>query len=529
MPFPQGHALIIGIGNYLYSPQHDVPATAADARAVAEIVRDPAFCGYPLEQITLLSAAEATRDGFLAGLAALAQTGPDDTVLLFYSGHGEFAGDGSYVLTTHDTQWQNGRVVSGSAVGHAELLQYLQAIPAGRVLLIFNACHAGLLSPTLGDEPPPAGHPLPTQTAQALLATGSGRIVISACREHQKSYVGSGEQTLFARMLVEGLRGSGDVFNRGGYISAFDLYTHLYYALGEAIPREVPQHFRKIHGETQEPELTVLKGVGPFAVALYRGADTLGAFAGDHAPPQETGMREVSADRSRRALEAIVGTATVQGDNSGQNVGVNTGTINQNRLNIHNEAANQGAQGEFHGPVTFNQPHTNVEGDYVGGDKVAGDKINVEGSQGFVNRPSGSVSQHFGDTVSGDKNSGDISVGNVSGSGIAIGQGAQASVRQGGDTAAFARAFAEIYAAINARPADPDVDRDEITETVRDIQQEAQKGDQANEKKLARWMHNLAGMAEDIFDITVAALSGPPAAFAGVARKVAARAKQERQ
>lgn len=527
MPFPQGHALIIGIGNYAHSPQHDVPATAADARAVAEIVRDPAFCGYPPEQITLLSAAEATRNGFLAGLAALAQTGSDDTVLLFYSGHGEFADDGSYVLTTHDTQWQNGRVSSGSAVGHAELLEYLQAIPAGRVLLIFNACHAGLLSPTLGDEPPPTGHALPTQTAQALLATGSGRIVISACREHQKSYVGSGEQTLFARMLVEGLRGSGEVFNRGGYISAFDLYTHLYYALGDAIPREVPPHLRKIHGETQEPELTVLKGVGPFAVALYRGAGTLGEVP-EHTPPQETAVREVSAERSRRALESIVGTATIQGDNSGQNVGVNMGTMNQNPVNIDNKAPNQGAQGTFSGPVTFNQPRTNVQGDYVGGDKVAGDKIDASGAQGFVNRPSGPVSQHFGDTVSGDKNSGDIAVGNVSGSGIAIGHGAQASVRHGGDADSFAQAFDRIYAAINARPADPDVDRDEITETVRDIQQEAQKGDQANEKKLARWMNNLAGMAEDIFDITVAALSGPQAAFASVARKVAARARQER-
>jgi hypothetical protein len=36
-------------------------------------------------------------------------------------------------------------------------------------------------------------------------------------------------------------------------------------------------------------------------------------------------------------------------------------------------------------------------------------------------------------------------------------------------------------------------------------------------------------MAEDIFDVTVAALTGPQAAVATVARKVAAKAKQERE
>jgi hypothetical protein len=36
-------------------------------------------------------------------------------------------------------------------------------------------------------------------------------------------------------------------------------------------------------------------------------------------------------------------------------------------------------------------------------------------------------------------------------------------------------------------------------------------------------------MAPDIFDVTVAALTGPHAAFATVAQKVAAKAKQERE
>lgn len=46
---------------------------------------------------------------------------------------------------------------------------------------------------------------------------------------------------------------------------------------------------------------------------------------------------------------------TNTGDNHGQQAGINTGTMTQHNQTIHNQTANQGAQGQFHGPVTFNQ------------------------------------------------------------------------------------------------------------------------------------------------------------------------------
>ncbi|NJL05716.1 MAG: hypothetical protein HC911_12600 [Chloroflexaceae bacterium] len=54
----------------------------------------------------------------------------------------------------------------------------------------------------------------------------------------------------------------------------------------------------------------------------------------------------------------ISGTANVSGTNYGHNIGVNTGTISQNPQNINNNASNQGAQGVFGGPVSFNQGGT---------------------------------------------------------------------------------------------------------------------------------------------------------------------------
>ncbi|NOK78226.1 MAG: hypothetical protein GFH24_608346n2 [Chloroflexi bacterium AL-N5] len=329
--FSQGYALLIGVGCYEHAPEHNVPITVADTRALHEVIRDPQFCGYPTEQVTLLHEATATRAGILAALDDLAaRTTANDTVLLFYSGHGWDATDGTYYLTAHDTQFTprshlaQSKVVLDTGVSEHEFIEKLRAIPAQRVLVIINACYAGSLAPTLGESDPPVlGQPFPEHTSNALLSTGAGRIIMTACREDQVSFIGPGSLTIFARALVDGLRGRG-ISSRHGYISAFDLYSHLYFAVTDVIEQGR-------YGRPQEPELTVLKGVGPFAVSLYRGASTLGDFAADHDPAPDTAVRRVSQAQSKAALE------------------------------------------------------------------VSGDYIDARNSQGFINRPSGTVNQHFGD------------------------------------------------------------------------------------------------------------------------------------
>jgi hypothetical protein len=514
MPFPHGHALIIGVGTYQHELRLNVPTTAADAQAVAEVLRDPRFCGYPAEQVTLLTDGQATRAAILAALDHLPHTKPTDTLLLFSSGHGHYSADGTYHLTTHDTRLDGGKVVASTAISQAELLERLRATPAERVLLLFNACHAGEVSPVLGEgDAPFTGATLPPQTADALLSTGSGRIIITACRERQVSFIGPGPLTLFAQALTDGLRGQG--FNgRAGFISAYDLYTHLFFAIGEAVERHISPALRQWYGETQEPELTVLKGVGPFAVALYRGATDLGDFPADHTPAEGTAVRQVNPARSQWALQQAI-QQTVSG----------TGAV--------------GVVGDVsHSPITTGSGHTVIQSGrdtvhagrdvtQVGGDYVGGDRIDAQGAQGFVNRPTGSVSQQFGDTVGGDKISGNITATGISGTGVSIGHQGRVQVQQGGGQAASVNPFARVYEAITARPADPDVDRDEMTRTVQDIEQEARKGDQASEKRLTRWLHSLAAMAEDIFALTVAALTDPQAAGMTVARRVAEQTRQE--
>jgi hypothetical protein len=271
--FSQGHALLIGVGSYTYKPQLNIPISVADAKKVAETLQNPQICGYPEKQITTLHDETATRESVLTSLSALAESAnPSDTVFFFYCGHGDYGLDGLYYLTTSDTQVESHKVVPGTGVAEQELIEKIRAIRAKGILMVFNACHSGEISPALGGEgevetlgsvQPPA------RLTNELLASGRGKIIISACRPDQLSYIGKGALSIFSQAVVDGLSGKGGVPNNSGYISAYGLYTHIY--------DQVFNRAKDI-GHIQEPELTVLQGVGPFPVALYSGGESLGVF-----------------------------------------------------------------------------------------------------------------------------------------------------------------------------------------------------------------------------------------------------------
>lgn len=380
MSFEKGHALVIGVGSYQHVPTANIPISVADARAVAELLRNPAYCGYPSEQVTLLHDEQASRDGILAALDALVNTSPEDTILLYYCGHGEYGEDDAYYLTTHDTSTVGNKVAVGSGISDAELLDKLRAIPAKRLLLLFNACHSGELSPHLGfgDEEKSFGDEnLPQSTADALLSASEGLIIITAARPEQKSWIGAGQVTVFTQALLEGLRGEGDSYNNRGYVSAYGLYEHLYFAVKKKATAQ---------GRTQEPELTVLKGVGPFPVSLYRGATSLGMFDDQQTLSNETAVRTVSAERSRRLADRLVINVGEGGVAAGRDISVGgdlvTGTQQTTVGNNIAQASGPDSHAEVNHSI-FDQrgqqvgTQNNIAGDYH--HTSSSDTFNVSG------------------------------------------------------------------------------------------------------------------------------------------------------
>jgi len=146
-------------------------------------------------------------------------------------------------------------------------------------------------------------------------------------------------------------------------------------------------------------------------------------------------------------------------------------------------------------PTRHDQPEGPLEigGDYVGGNKT--------------------VSQHAGgDIVGRDK----ITTTTTTTTGLS-----------GDQLARLLESFAAIQKQIDARPPDPNVDKDEIKRTVDDVKTEVQKGEAANANKVQRWLTGLAAMAPDIFKVTVATLASPVAGVATAIQLIAQKAQAE--
>lgn len=102
----------------------------------------------------------------------------------------------------------------------------------------------------------------------------------------------------------------------------------------------------------------------------------------------------------------------------------------------------------------------------------------------------------------------------------------QSSVSKTND-ANFEKLFELLEERIKTRPEDPDVDKQEIQEQVKQIKTEAAQGEKANQNKLERWIRNLFSMAPDIVDVMAASLGGPISGLTAVIQKIAARVKAE--
>jgi hypothetical protein len=472
--FSNGYALLIGI-NENYIDKWALPDVAKDIEALATVLTHPGRCAYPTDNVRVIKSQEATRQGILDGLEWLQEriqsdASGDATAIVYYTGHGwrdESAGSADFYLIPYDVK--EGKIKS-YALPAAAFAKAVGELKPQRLLVVLDCCHAAGMG--IKDVAP-----LPTGYAGAAIAP-------TLLMEGEKAVAGPGAKGLEA--LAEG-QGRAVLSSSSGAQSSYmrkdgkmSIFTyHLIEALtGHAQPQEgatevlvsdVMGHVWRHVPQSAKADWNVeqtpdYQVSGNFPVALLLGGK--GWSKGQLAPDP---LEEIPGEVSMVRKIDTSGGAYIGGS-------VDTGG------------------GDFVGRDKI------VHGDGVRGDKVMGDR------------------------VSGDK----ITVGDISGSmGVAIGRGARATVTQGLGGEDIARLFAEVYQQIKARPEDPDVDKAELTDTVQKIQGEVAKGEEANPSKVERWLKTLAGMADDIFEVTVACLTSPAAGVAAVIRKVAQKAKAE--
>ena len=257
--FATGHAIVIGVANYrnvLGLPE----AVLNDARDVASVLKSNAYCGYEPSNVHLLLDGDATLERIRRALATVATTsGPDDTIVIFFSGHGARLGnpvDPESALLPVEC---DGQTLGATSLPEAEFSSALRGFSAKRLLVLIDACHsggAGSFKAQRAGELRAFGY---SEKSLGRLAQGIGRVLIASSRASEVSWVlPNARNSVFTSHLLEALRGqartSGD-----GVIRVFEIFNHV----AEMVKREGPGR--------QHPVFKASDLEDNFPVALDRG------------------------------------------------------------------------------------------------------------------------------------------------------------------------------------------------------------------------------------------------------------------
>jgi hypothetical protein len=177
-------ALLIGVGDY-GDVRHNLQGPANDVAALRDVL--VRRWGFDAVDVHTLVDAQATREGILAALRALpARTAPGDEVLIYFSGHGTSALDGSMeVPLPHGSgafipygvdRSSHAALARGFIVGRTDLQPLLRALDqtGRRVWVISDSCYSGQQVRSLA---PADDEALPTRYLPLLSTAGERQML----------------------------------------------------------------------------------------------------------------------------------------------------------------------------------------------------------------------------------------------------------------------------------------------------------------------------------------------------------------
>lgn len=250
-------AVLIGINKYEASP---LRFCASDAKRLSEtLIKD---CGYSAERVLLLTDEQEDRrlHPTKANLQehvkkTLAEIEKNDTVLVFFSGHG-FLSDGQSFLCPIDHQSSQARLTGWSV---DELRSSLHSCAAAQKILVLDCCHAGGVTSAFGASPQEIGN---------TFTTAQGLITFAACRTNQVSReLAALRQGAFTESFCRGLAGEADA-DGNQTVDSDEIYRH--------VLAEVPAGVAEFYPDAEQTPVRIIGQdvVGVFAMA--RGSGGLG-------------------------------------------------------------------------------------------------------------------------------------------------------------------------------------------------------------------------------------------------------------
>ncbi|MCZ6752628.1 MAG: caspase family protein, partial [Acidobacteria bacterium] len=208
------YALLIGISEYA-NTTIDLNFAANDARALNDLLLDPEIGAYKPENIRLLLNEEATRKNIMSSLNSWLgnRVQEQDSVLIFYSGHGALGNGNEAYWVTYDADVED---LYASALSNTDISELIAKLPAKRKLTLIDSCYSEATAKKYRAL-------VPSDIFQEF--TGEGVVTITASTGQEKS-VEVGGHGAFTYHLLEALEGKGDV-NGNGVVELDEMWNYL--------------------------------------------------------------------------------------------------------------------------------------------------------------------------------------------------------------------------------------------------------------------------------------------------------------
>lgn len=238
------HLLAIGVNQYANSG-YNLKYAAADARAFVEEVerQQRKVGGFGQIEVTTLLDGDATKGNLLYALKRLAGTSdaksplgapaslekikavePEDSVVVFYAGHGT-AQEQRFYLIPHDLGYAGGRTeldeaglktILSHSVSDLELEHACEGIDAGHLLMVIDACNSGQALEAQEKRRGPMN-----SKGLAQLAYEKGMYILTAAQSYQAAMEAEqlGHGYLTYALVEEGLKsGAADTEPKDGQV-----------------------------------------------------------------------------------------------------------------------------------------------------------------------------------------------------------------------------------------------------------------------------------------------------------------------
>ena len=205
-------AVLVGVASYNHMPT--LRYTDDDAYRMLAFLKSPEGGAVPDDQLAILVDEDATLNKITFAMEDIfGKAGPNDLVLLYFSGHGLA---GSFLPIDFDG-YQN-------QLEHSEISRLLDASDARYKLCIADACHSGSLARV--DKGGSVNGVIDNYYG-SLMEAEAGTALILSSKSEETSLESSGlRQGVFSHFLIRGLKGEADV-NGNKIVTVEELFDFL--------------------------------------------------------------------------------------------------------------------------------------------------------------------------------------------------------------------------------------------------------------------------------------------------------------